>query len=230
MKSGQVTLHVNRILRKEASDNLPAFFSWRDFEKDLSTKFCLKNEATAALTKLESARYYQGWKAVDDYIDEFSELMDESGYTDGLSIVIKFRKGLDRDIQDQIVEMVQGRPADDDPEGWYNAARTFDANRTANQAFHGVQRQMAPAPTTRPIFPMPRAMFPSQSVIPKLPHRAPQYSGVPTRASNVPTPMEVDAACRRNPIPMLCRRCGEPGHFARECPKGYNVRYMTLDE
>jgi hypothetical protein len=170
MKSGHAALHANRILRKEASDDLPAFFSWRDFEKDFSTKFCPKNEATAALTKLKSTCYYQGWKAVDDYIDEFSELVDEAGYTDGLSIVMKFRKGLDRDIQDRIVEMVQGRPSDDDPEGWYSAARTFDANRTANQAFHGVQHQTARVPTVRLIFPMSRAVFPTQSVTPMLPH------------------------------------------------------------
>src|ERR1700676_455122 len=205
MKSGRAALHANRILRKEASDDLPAFFSWRDFEKDFSAKFCPKNEATAALTKLESARYYQGRKAVDDYIDEFSELVDEAGYTDGLSIVMKFRKGLDRDIQDRIAEMVQGRPSDDDLEGWYSAACTFDANWTANQAFHGVQRQTAPFPTVQPIFPTSRAVFPSQSVTPTPPHRAPQYPGVPTRASNVPTPMEVNAGRRWNPIPMLCR-------------------------
>ena len=109
MKSGRAALYANHILWKEASDDLPAFFQWRDFEQDFVSKFCQKDEAMAALTKLESTRYYQGRKSVDDYIDEFSELVDEAGYTDGLAIVMKFRKGLDRDIQDQIAEMVQGR-------------------------------------------------------------------------------------------------------------------------
>jgi hypothetical protein len=48
MKSRRTALHANRILRKEASNNLLAFFSWQDFEKDFSAKFCPKNEATAA--------------------------------------------------------------------------------------------------------------------------------------------------------------------------------------
>jgi hypothetical protein len=98
MKSGRAALHANRVLRKETSEALPAFVSWRGFELDFIAKFCPKNEATVALTKLESTRYYQGRKSVDDYIDEFSELVEEAGYSDGLSIVMKFRKGLDRDL------------------------------------------------------------------------------------------------------------------------------------
>jgi hypothetical protein len=151
---------VNSILWNEASRHVSSFLSWRDFEGGFTSKFCLKNEATAALTKLESTRYYQGRKAVDDYIDEFLELVEEARYVDGLSIVMKFRRGLDRDIQDRIAELVQGRPEDDDPEGWYSAARMFDANRTANQAFHGTQRAMVPSPNVQPTFPTPRALFP----------------------------------------------------------------------
>ena len=79
---------------------------------------------------------------MDDYINEFSELVDEVGYTAGLSIVIQFRKGLDQDIQDQIAEIAQGRPSDNHPEGWYSAACTFDASQATNQAFHRVLFQV----------------------------------------------------------------------------------------
>ena len=106
----------------------PAFLSWRGFELEFISKFCLKNGATVAITKLELTRYYQGQKAVDDYIDKFLELVEEAGYSDGLSIVMKFWKGLDQDIQDHIVVMVHGRPEDDDLDEWYMAVRVLDAN------------------------------------------------------------------------------------------------------
>ena len=54
-----------------------------------------------ALTKLELTQYYQGWKSVDEYIDEFLELVEEAGYSDSLSIIMKFQKGQDRNIQDR---------------------------------------------------------------------------------------------------------------------------------
>ena len=59
---------------------------------------------------------------VGDYLNEFTEFMDEAGYIKSLSIVMKFRKGLDQNIQDHIVETEQGRLSDHDPEGWCSAA------------------------------------------------------------------------------------------------------------
>jgi hypothetical protein len=137
MKSRRAALYANSILWNEASRHVLSFLSWQDFEGGFTSKFCPKNEATAALTKLESTCYYQRRKAVDDYIHKFSELVEEAGYVDGLSIIMKFQRGLDRDIQDWIAELVQGRPEDNNLDGWYSAACMFDANWTANQAFHG---------------------------------------------------------------------------------------------
>ena len=60
MKSRCAALYANQILQKEASEDLPFFLSWQEFNRDFSSKFCPKNEATVALTKLKSSRYYQG--------------------------------------------------------------------------------------------------------------------------------------------------------------------------
>jgi hypothetical protein len=95
MKSGHAALYVNSILWNEASQHVPSFLSWQDFEGGFISKFCPKNEVTAALTKLQYTHYYQGRKVVDDYIDEFSELVEEAGYVDSLSIIMKFWRGLD---------------------------------------------------------------------------------------------------------------------------------------
>ena len=115
---------------------------------------------------------------MDDYIDEFSELIDEAGYTDGLSIVMKFWKGLDRDIQDRVAEMVQGRPEDNDPDGWYEAARMFDANWAANQAFHGPQCAVVPTPSTWTALPISKMFPPAQTPFMMPPRHCCEYTNI----------------------------------------------------
>ena len=116
---------------------------------------------------------------MEDYIDEFSELIDEAGYTDGLSRVMKFQKGFDRDIQDHVAEMVQGRPEDNDPDGWYEAARMFDANRAANQAFHRAQRAVVPTPSTRTTLPISKMFPPAQTPFTMPPCHTPECQREP---------------------------------------------------
>jgi hypothetical protein len=45
---------------------------------------------TMALMKLEMEEDYQNKHNVDEYVDDFEELINLSGYTDPLVVVIKF--------------------------------------------------------------------------------------------------------------------------------------------
>jgi hypothetical protein len=52
--------------------------------------FCPENVATTMLMTLESDRYFQGKRNVDIYTDKYRELVALSGYTDPITIVLKF--------------------------------------------------------------------------------------------------------------------------------------------
>jgi hypothetical protein len=78
------------ILRQELWSGKICFASWHDFTEEFVVTFCPENEATTALMRLESDWYYQGKQNVEVYIDEFKDLVDLSGYTDPIAIVLKF--------------------------------------------------------------------------------------------------------------------------------------------
>ena len=42
--------------------------------------------------------------------------------------------------------------------------------------------------------------------------------------------MDIDTARCKTWETLVCRCCGLPGHFARDCPQQFDVRHMTLDE
>ena len=72
---------------------------------------------------------------MDEYLNEFQDLIMEVGYSDPKTIVVKFRQGLNTQIQNAIATMPSGRPSDMFPTDWYTAARTIDQNRATNEAF-----------------------------------------------------------------------------------------------
>jgi hypothetical protein len=90
-KSGHAATFAERIVRQEMRTGVMAFADWTDFTSEFMSTFCPENEAMSALMRLESDRYFQGQQTVEAYIDEFKDLVDMSGYTDPIALVLKFR-------------------------------------------------------------------------------------------------------------------------------------------
>ena len=42
--------------------------------------------------------------------------------------------------------------------------------------------------------------------------------------------MDVDALCKQSALPPGCFRCGEPGHFSKNCPKPVDIHTLSIDE
>jgi hypothetical protein len=97
------------------------FTSWDEFREEFTAAFCLENEATTALMRLELDRYFQGKQNVEVYIDEFKDPVDLSGYMDPITIVLKFHRSLSSMTQDRIEESGTDRPEDRDFDGWFRA-------------------------------------------------------------------------------------------------------------
>jgi hypothetical protein len=88
------------------------FASWSNFMEEFTSACCSENEATTALMWLESNHYFQDKQNVEVYIDEFKDLVDLSGYTNPIAIVLKFHQGLISMTQDRIAKSGIDRPQD----------------------------------------------------------------------------------------------------------------------
>jgi hypothetical protein len=103
-KPGHAATFAERIVRQEMRTGVMAFADWMDFTLEFMSTFCPGNEATSVLMCLKSDRYFQGQRNVEAYIDKFRDLVDMSGYTDPITIVLKFCQGLNAMMQDKIAE------------------------------------------------------------------------------------------------------------------------------
>ena len=96
MKSGQAAkwaTHVFKWEEENAGDS--RFLDWDNLKLEFHKEFCPANSEATAINKLESTTYYQRTQSVDDYLDEFLDLVVESGYTDpiGHEQQISWRNG-----------------------------------------------------------------------------------------------------------------------------------------
>jgi hypothetical protein len=138
MKSGRAQRWTARVFHwEDLSENsgCARFIDWEDFRDEFRKDFTPTHADAAAINKLESPSYHQMSRTLDDYLDEFQDLITDSGYTDPKTVVVKFRRGLNPEIQNAVATMGVGRPSDTCPQSWYAMARIVDQNRAANEAF-----------------------------------------------------------------------------------------------
>jgi hypothetical protein len=217
---------TEHILQQESRSGKMCFASWSDFTEEFTLTFCPENEATTALMRLKSDHYFQAKQNVEVYIDKFKDLVDLSGYTYPIAIVLKFCRGLNSTTQDRIAESGTDRPSDIDFNGWFKAAQCLDLNRLANEAFHLASRcsptHSTPPPMTH--FAPPCTPFsllhshaPPTAVTPAAMH-------TPLRALPPGIPMDVNCTRTLQPIAQTCYCCGQTGLVEN------TTSIMTLDE
>jgi hypothetical protein len=88
MKAGRASLFKERVLREEFRTHTTKFQTWSEFRDAFVAEFCPKNETQLAVAKLETTSYYQGRRTVEEYLDDFRDLVDLAGYKDGLPVVV----------------------------------------------------------------------------------------------------------------------------------------------
>ena len=121
MKSGRAQKWTTRIFHWEQqpkNSGANKFFDWEDFHNEFRKEFTPAHSDALAINRLESAAYNQKNRPLDNYIDEFQDLVTESGYSDPKTIVVKFRRGLNPQIQNAVATMSSGRPSDANPVKW----------------------------------------------------------------------------------------------------------------
>lgn len=220
MNEGRAARFAQRIMLQEDKTGTPQFRSYAEFEQRFRENFCPLNDMMEAVTILESHNYYQRKRSVDEYVDEFEELVERAEYHDGAAVVMKFRHGLNPDIQNRIALLGEGRPTDTVLQEWVKAARRYDANVAANQAFEV---------TTKVKNPIVRNLFHNPIRQPSA-YQVPQ-AAIPTPAVSHVVPMDIDRTkLKKSTTPIVCHRCMQPGHISRDCPRRYDIRFMTKDE
>jgi hypothetical protein len=190
MNQGRAQKWANCVYHWEANpaniSNLH-FVDWDDFRSRFRTEFFPLHSDAVATNKLEGISYFQSRRTVDDYLNEFRDLISDSGYADPKTIVVKFRRGLNPSIADVVATMASGRPDDLDLEAWFEAAIRFDQNQAANAAFRSAHFGTPQPKTTTPAPAPPIQHLPQTNCFPS-------HFAHTTPTPGNPVPMDVDAA------------------------------------
>lgn len=237
MTSGRARSWRDAAISHRASYGGYSWFTEKAFYDAFEAEFFPVAEAEASLIALESDSYHQRpSEGIDVYVDRFRELSKKAKLENSPALVVKFRRGLGKELHLALSQSPQP-PSPSDVEDWITRARALEHSRTVHKTISGeVRSHSTPArapPAPRPSFANSAPPAPPRSFFARPAHFIPARPPAPPSVAPTYTPMELDAARRRraqfSPTD-ICSRCQQPGHWARECPKAYDIRYMDGEE
>jgi hypothetical protein len=94
IKSGCATQFVDQHIRSYQNMGSISYETWGEFVEDFMVDFCPKNKVQTSRTELETSRFFQNGRTINEYVDDFKELVDCAQYFEGAHIVLKFWQGL----------------------------------------------------------------------------------------------------------------------------------------
>lgn len=173
--------------------------TWLEFLEDF--KSCFGDPYPAASARHKLGLLKQGNLTAEDYVAQFKEFMDETGYNDA-ALVEFFERGLSQPLLQRIYSL-EKMPSD--LQGWFHWAVKFDRQHRQLEARRSLTTlSSAAAPVPAPIEPAPKAVIP------------------PTVA---PKEVEPGWNISRNPV-KVCHRCRKPGHLSKDCTSGSDFTSM----
>jgi Zinc knuckle len=145
--------------------------------------------------------------------------VDKACYFEGAHIVLKFCQGLNAKIQDHIACLTQGNPSDKILQQWYDTAILCDKNWIANAAFTSSPQTSCQSDTTPPMGGLLRK--------PLMTFSRAHPIGV---SHSLPAPSVSSAQCPKDTTAIVCFQCGQSGHLRPNCPKCFDICYLSLEE
>ena len=77
MKAGCAGCWANRKFEHEEKSGQLRFIDWDDFEEEFRKDFMPLDSEAVAVNVLETTLYFQGRWSVDDYLDQFKDLIED---------------------------------------------------------------------------------------------------------------------------------------------------------